>query len=379
MAELLQANGYETVGVAANLYLRADFGSGARLRPVPHSAPCAAAGRREPLPAAHATFAAFSASWWTPRNSIALYTFGEDIDTATVFHALDQRAKPGASALRLRELHGRALSICACPRLINTSFPGKRVRTHAGRSAKREIEASDQPEPRTARRVYRAALRSRSTMAASRTIDAQIGKIVEWLKRDNAYDNTMIVVTSDHGETFRRQESRGPRQLALSESAARRAVDQVPDAARKGVESQPVSLIDVAPTAYAALNVHALPALQGVTLGEGAPANRVIFAETFQNPVTHSPDCPANGCATKVLVGWPLKYMNNMTNGKREFFDITTDPHEQHNLFATQRDRAATIARIWPNGRRRCPSNSRRQVLSPTMSDGLKGNQYIDK
>jgi hypothetical protein len=30
--------------------------------------------------------------------------------------------------------------------------------------------------------------------------DAQIGRVVAWLKSHNAYDNTMIVVTSDHGE-----------------------------------------------------------------------------------------------------------------------------------------------------------------------------------
>ena len=33
-------------------------------------------------------------------------------------------------------------------------------------------------------------------------VDHQIGEVVTWLKRHGAYDNTMIVVTSDHGEAF---------------------------------------------------------------------------------------------------------------------------------------------------------------------------------
>lgn len=30
--------------------------------------------------------------------------------------------------------------------------------------------------------------------------DAQIGKFINWLKQSNLYDNTLIVITSGHGE-----------------------------------------------------------------------------------------------------------------------------------------------------------------------------------
>jgi hypothetical protein len=39
LAELLRSAGYQTTGVAANLYLRADSRAGARIRPVPYSRP----------------------------------------------------------------------------------------------------------------------------------------------------------------------------------------------------------------------------------------------------------------------------------------------------------------------------------------------------
>ncbi len=57
--------------------------------------------------------------------------------------------------------------------------------------------------------------------------DAHVGQVIRWLKRRGMYDNTMIVVASDHGEQFG-EKGHGPaRQFDLPEPAARPARHQV--------------------------------------------------------------------------------------------------------------------------------------------------------
>jgi len=78
--------------------------------------------------------------------------------------------------------------------------------------------------------------------------DAQIGELIAWLKEHNLYDNTLIVITSDHGEAF------GERTLCCM---AIRFIQNLlnvallikfPKNAQTGVVNDPVSLVDLAPT-----------------------------------------------------------------------------------------------------------------------------------
>lgn len=94
LAEVLRANGYQTVGVAANLYLRADFGLERGFdefripRPVP-LLPDETRYRLRRTLRRGLSFALDTAQF------DRLYSLGEDIDAA-LFSTLEQRAKPGA-------------------------------------------------------------------------------------------------------------------------------------------------------------------------------------------------------------------------------------------------------------------------------------------
>jgi arylsulfatase A-like enzyme len=165
-------------------------------------------------------------------------------------------------------------------------------------------------------------------------IDAQIGHLTSWLKERNLYDNTLLVITSDHGEAF------GEKNLVLHGNSVYQNLVHValmikfPKNGQTGVINEPVSLIDVAPTILASVGFPADPKMQGRNLLTREPqAKRDLFTESFQCPVPHPPECPPGGCSGRAVLAWPYKLVTSST-GKRELYDVSMDPEEKHDLAA---------------------------------------------
>jgi arylsulfatase A-like enzyme len=368
LAELLRREGYETVGVAANLYLRADFGLDRGFdtfripRPVPMLADDDRTMLRYPLRRALA--------WVTETAQFdRLFAFGEEVNRE-LFAALDNRKRQPAPLFAFVN-YMDAHYPYAPPAPYDRMFPGKRPRItqeHLGEDID-AIARGQEPQP-----WYRDHCESQYDGGIA-YIDAQIGRIVDWLKLHNAYEQTMIVVTSDHGEAFGEKHRTGHANSPYQNLLHTALLVKYPGSTRKGIETQPVSLTDIAPTALAALGITPPVTMQGVDL---AIANsRPIYAETFQNPVAHSPDCP-EGCVTKVLLEWPYKYVDNRTNRRQELYDLSQDPQENHNLFATQSELAGRLAnhlQAWTN---HLPNQSTEiKKVNPGIADTLRGNGYV--
>jgi arylsulfatase A-like enzyme len=372
LAELLKRNGYETIGVAANLYLRADFGLERGFdeftipRPVPMLSDDTRYMLRYPLRRVLSHFA-------DTAQFDRLYTFGEDIDRE-LFTALGQRSRPGDpffAFVNYMDAHFPYVP----PAPYSARFPGKRPGfTQDDLNAEMEQISHNTGNPPD----YRAHCESQYDGGVAYE-DEQIGKIVNWLKRHNAYDNTMIVVTADHGESFGERHRVGHANSPYQNLLHVGLVVKYPHSSRRGVESAPVSLIDLAPTALSIMNIAPPAEMQGVPLASGVPAGRRLYAETFVNPVMHSSDCP-DGCATRVLVEWPFKYIRNLTNGKLEFYDLSTDPDEHHNLSATQPEHAAMLSDHLAEWSKNLPAQSVQvKRVAPGIQRGLEGNGYIQK
>jgi arylsulfatase A-like enzyme len=206
-------------------------------------------------------------------------------------------------------------------------------------------------------------------------IDAQIGKVVDWLKREKAYDNTMIVVTSDHGESF------GERRRVGHANGAYQNLLHVPllvkyaNSAQHGIEPRPVSLIDVAPSILAAVQAAVPPTMQGKNLA-GAAEPRVLYGETFPCPVIQPPECPY-GCSAKAIFEWPMKYLTS-SSGKRGLYDLSVDPNEQHNLLIQQQERAAQLDGALTSWSKNLPKQTRQdKKMDAEKLKQLKGLGYI--
>jgi arylsulfatase A-like enzyme len=330
VAELLKSSGYATLGVAANLYLRADFGleRGFEYFQIPRPVPLLPADSGYLLRRGVRRVLSYG---FDTAQFDRLYSLGEDIDEE-LFSALDRRgvtvgkataSRPFFAFLNYMDAHFPYVA----PAPFDRKFPGRRPRIiQDDLEAEQEQITAGRPAPTG----YRPHTVSQYDGGIA-YVDAQIGKVVEWLKQHNAYDNTMIVVTADHGEAFGERNHIGHANSAYQNLLHIPLVIKYPHGEHRGAENHPVSLIDVAPTILTTVGVPVPQTMQGRNLtGAGANELRHIFSETFPCPVMHPPECP-NGCTSQAIFPWPYKYIVT-SNGSRELFDVGRDPDEVTNL-----------------------------------------------
>ncbi len=102
--------------------------------------------------------------------------------------------------------------------------------------------------------------------------DRMIGRLLARLQADGVYDRAMIVVTADHGVSFRRGQSRrGPNPLNFSDIASVPLVIKYPDRQGGRVDDSLVRTIDIVPTIAAELGVKVPWSAQGRPIEAGGP------------------------------------------------------------------------------------------------------------
>jgi arylsulfatase A-like enzyme len=367
IAELLHRGGYQTTGVAANLYLRADFGleRGFDRFDIPRPVPVLAAENGFML--RHGVRRGLSLVFDTAQFD-RLYAMGEDINTA-FFAELSSPAKTGAPVftfVNYMDAHFPYLP----PAPYDARYPGRRTgMTQDDLEEEQKALVTGQ----SGAGDYRPHCVSQYDGGIAYE-DRQIGDVVKWLKHRGAYDNTMIVVTSDHGEAFGERKRVGhansPYQNLLHVALLVKYAHQT----RRGTEARPVSLIDVAPTVLDAAGIAVPQAMQGRSLT--TVADREIYGETFPCPVAHPPDCP-KGCTARAIYAWPYKFITS-SNGRRELFDLGGDPAENRNLYIQQPERAAELSERLALWTKSMPKQSREtHTLAPEDLRRLKSLGYV--
>jgi arylsulfatase A-like enzyme len=367
VAELLHSGGYQTIGVAANLYLRADFGleRGFDQFHIPRPVPMLAAengfmlrnGMRRGLNL-----------FFDTAQFDRLYAMGEDINT-TLFadlSGLSNPALPVFTFVNYMDAHFPYVP----PAPYNARYPGRRPEMTQGdlEDEQKVLTFGDGKAP-----GYRPHCVSQYDGGIA-YLDRQIGDVVTWLKRRGAYDNTMIVITSDHGEAFGERHRVGHANSPYQNLLHVALVVKYPRQTHRGTEERPVSLTDVAPTILQTAGVAVPPTMQGRSLTEGA--TRDIFSETFPCPVAHSPDCP-NGCTARAIFSSPYKFITS-SNGHRELFDLGRDPTESRNLYIQQRELAAQLDGRLLQWMKSMPQQSREtHTVSPEDLRRLKSLGYV--
>ena len=367
VAELLHTAGYQTSGVAANLYLRADFGleRGFDRFRIPRPVPLLAAENSFMLRGALRRGLSLVVD---TAQFDRLYALGEDINSQ-LFADLAEFSKPSAPAfLFVNYMDAHFPYVPPSP--YDSRYPGRRpgMTQDDLESEQKVLVSGNGTVP-----AYQSHCVSQYDGGIA-YVDHQIGEVVTWLKHHGAYDNTMIVVTSDHGEAFGERHRVGHANSPYQNLLHVALIVKYPHAAQRGAESRPVSLSDVAPTILEAAGIAAPPTMQGRSLR--VAADREIFSETFPCPVAHSPDCP-NGCTARAIFAWPYKFITT-SNGRRELFDLSGDATERRNLYIQQPERAAQMARRLSQWMQSMPQQSREtHTLSPEDLRRLKSLGYV--
>jgi arylsulfatase A-like enzyme/uncharacterized membrane protein YbhN (UPF0104 family) len=158
-------------------------------------------------------------------------------------------------------------------------------------------------------------------------MDESFGALVETLKRNGIYDDTLIVFTADHGEEFQEHGGWWHGTTLYDEQVGVPLIAKFPAGVMVPAQPRGIGrLLDVAPTILATAGV-AIPAeWQGADLAEPIPASRIAFAEEDHE----------GNILTAARKG-KLKLIRAQAGNPRglpevELFDVQRDPGEEQNL-----------------------------------------------
>jgi arylsulfatase A-like enzyme len=178
---------------------------------------------------------------------------------------------------------------------------------------------------------------ARAYDAELRSADAAVGRLVAWLRETRRYDDTLIAVTSDHGEELGEHGRVGWHAHTLyDELLLVPLVIKFPGSRLAGaIDARQARGIDVAPTLLAALGVDAPAGFAGRDLARGAgEAGEGLPAVSLHDlPGTQ----PVWGIRTP---RWKLKEV-----GVGSLHDLRADPRELHDVIASHPDRADELRR----------------------------------
>lgn len=172
---------------------------------------------------------------------------------------------------------------------------------------------------------------------ALRYLDEQLGRIERYLEESGQLDDTLWVITADHGELFGEQgivthgrtlregELRVPLLLHWPRKLVPRDVDE------------PVSHMDILPTVLELVGVPPHPAFQGTSfarLRHHREENRAIFFNIQGQRLVDGVLC------------WPWKLVAPRSSPQVALFDLAADPRERKDLAADEPFVAARMSEL---------------------------------
>jgi len=163
------------------------------------------------------------------------------------------------------------------------------------------------------------------------SVDNAIRELFDALAERHALDNTVVVITADHGEEFQEHHGMGHGRTLHQEVLHIPLLFLLPGQQERIDVDAPVSLVDVAPTILDLLGVAAPASFAGSSLrplmkpaarGQSAAADGVVFAELLKqvpgsDQLIHQRAVITG--ATKLIEG----------EGEAQFYDLATDREER--------------------------------------------------
>ncbi|MCU0242283.1 MAG: sulfatase, partial [Vicinamibacteria bacterium] len=160
-----------------------------------------------------------------------------------------------------------------------------------------------------------------------RYVDDEIGRILDHLRTRGMLDNTLIVITSDHGEEFLEHGS-WEHQKTLYEEVIRVPLLIRGPGVTNRYESAQVSLLDVAPTILAWAQIKPPATFRGASLLEPRGENETYGETDHTTDATHKFFLRSGEKRWKVIFSMSPD-MSRIV--REEWFDLAADPGEQRN------------------------------------------------
>jgi arylsulfatase A-like enzyme len=161
-------------------------------------------------------------------------------------------------------------------------------------------------------------------------IDDQIGRLIDYLEKEDELDNTLIIYASDHGEMLG-QHGLWHKMHAYEESLRVPLIMSAPWIKGGTTCRQPASLIDIPSTILSQAGTDAPSEYQGYDLsrffdGKDHPNDRKYVFSEFKNEGRFH-----GACDWRMVTDNAFKYTWNRAE-RDELYNLTSDPYERHNL-----------------------------------------------
>jgi arylsulfatase A-like enzyme len=169
---------------------------------------------------------------------------------------------------------------------------------------------------------------------AIKYIDFHIGQLLEKLKKSKLFDNSLIIVTSDHGEAFGEKNLMFHGTSVYQDQICVPLIIKYPGLTEKGRFDQTVSTIDIMPTIIdlvdsPQINTDAEQNLLQYKRGQ----RQVIVCESYFTDPNLLPSSPSFNVIQWALFSGFLKIIKS-NEGKQELYDLCEDPNEENNIFS---------------------------------------------
>ena len=161
-------------------------------------------------------------------------------------------------------------------------------------------------------------------------IDHNLGKLFSRLKELGLYDNSIIVITSDHGEIFGRRNLLQHGLSVYQDQVSVPLIIRFSNSGTNTIVKENVSIVDIFPTILDELGYMYPSEISGISLKKLKSDNsREIITESYINGGHPNWHQRFNRTEHAIISG-PLKFINS-TAGKRELYDLLNDPNEEKN------------------------------------------------
>ena len=156
--------------------------------------------------------------------------------------------------------------------------------------------------------------------------DAAVGKLVAALRASKLYDDALIVIASDHGESLGAHGEETHGVFLYDETIHVPLLVKLPQTlnAAKRVAAR-ASLVDIAPTVLEIAGVAIPSQMQGQSLLRIAKSNA-------DQPVYSASDFPQRAFGWSALESWRAGKYLYVRAPKPELYDLSADPGATHNL-----------------------------------------------
>jgi arylsulfatase A-like enzyme len=174
------------------------------------------------------------------------------------------------------------------------------------------------------------------------SLDDQLRELFARLEEWKLLDRTLVVITSDHGESFGEHHELGHCNNVYQPEVHVPLVVREPGQREGRRVREPVSLVDVMPTLLARAKLPVPAGLQGIDLFGGARAlPLVVSMGRYLDLVRNHPRFYDRTHEALVRERWKLV---RHSSGERELYDLDADPGEQADQAGAQPDVARELA-----------------------------------